>query len=196
MRESNKINRDALVSVQRAFVFFTNTLDALSGGRDRKTGQKAWLVTPHYKNSGNTAALNVHVFVSTNSPEWTTLPGGYDFPDKVSTEGAFPNTNLKEAPSILASQFETGAAQVGIPDNILGRVNFGKSHVYLWGRVTYEDIFGCGHITRFCKEFTYRDPTGNGRLFWDDCGENTCADKTCKDYQPTNKAVCLEAQPN
>jgi len=195
MLNSNKISRSTMVISQRAFVSFTDNLDPKSGN-DKKTGKKAWGVTPHIQNSGNTAALDYRGQVNINSPDYNALPPNFDYADKVYSEGAFPNTNVKGGRGVLAPHDGTGLGLIGIPDEVLDRVNEGTAHVSIWGWVEYEDVFGCGHITKFCKEFTYRDSSGNGTLYFNNCGENNCADQTCKGYQPTKQAVCLEATPN
>jgi len=187
---ANALARTTMIVGQRAFVSFTNQFDVRSGGQDAQTGQKAWAVIPHMRNSGNTAALNLHTYTNINSPDYKEFPPNFDYADrKYKEKGAFPNSS-EGGPIIVAAHEDTGGALIGIPDAALEGVNHGTAHVYLWGWVRYDDIFGCGHLTRFCKEFTYRDPTGS--LYFDNCAKNNCADKTCKDYQPTDSPVCKE----
>src|SRR5258708_4292902 len=147
MIESNRISRSAMVISQRAFVSFTDNI-APTGGKDTKTRKKAWAVIPHVQNSGNTAALNFHGYININSPDYTDLPPSFDYGDRVYTEGAFPNSNMKGGRGILAPHADTGLGVVGVPDEVLDRVNQGAAHVYLWGWVQYDDISGCWPITR------------------------------------------------
>src|ERR1700732_5126163 len=78
MLNSNKISRSTMVISQRAFVSFTDNLDPKSGN-DKKTGRKAWGVTPHIQNSGNTAALDYRGQVNINSPDYNALPPNFDY---------------------------------------------------------------------------------------------------------------------
>ena len=136
MLNSNKISRSTMVISQRAFVSFTDNLDPKSGN-DKKTGRKAWGVTPHIQNSGNTAALDYRGQVNINSPDYNALPPNFDYADKVYAEGAFPNTNVKGGRGVLAPHDGTGLGLIGIPDEVLDRVNEGTTHVSIWGWVAY-----------------------------------------------------------
>ncbi|HEX4032730.1 MAG TPA: hypothetical protein VHX20_20390 [Terracidiphilus sp.] len=74
----------------------------------------------------------------------------------------------------IAPEEETGGNLVGahqnaqmmgivedyVPDEQVEDIKIGKSQqgVYTWGIVTYEDVFGESHTTRFCQRLTWLPP--------------------------------------
>jgi hypothetical protein len=190
MLKSNQINRSAIVIGQRAFVFISNT--NVDSGHD-VTGKKAWLFTPRMENGGNTAALEVRNYVNQNSPDYGSLPTGFEYSDRPYPKGAFPNTNVKGGPAIIGPHRQIDMAGLGVAEDVLQRVNKGTAHVYFWGWVSYQDIFGCEHKTEFCEEVVAMSP--DGHFVFNNCSEHNCADSTCKDYAPTQTPICSLA-PN
>jgi hypothetical protein len=188
MRDSNKINRSTMKISQRAFVFIPYT--EFGPTTERGTGRKGWLLSPMMENGGNTPALKVRNVVNQNAPEYAVLPEGFNFPDGPATYGTFPNTNVKGGDSIVGPHGRLGMSALGVADEVLQQVNTGKSHVYLWGWVAYDDIFGCRHKTEYCEEIA--GLSTEGQVMFSSCAEHNCADKDCKDYQPTDSAICKE----
>jgi hypothetical protein len=186
MIESNKINQSAVVTGQRAFVFVPET--KINSAKDAKTGKKAWLFTPRMENGGNTPALNVHNYVSQNSPDYKAIPHSFEYLDRPSPVGTFPNTNVEPGPAIIGPHATLDMAGLGVADEVLQKVNIGAAHVCFWGWISYEDGFGCGHKTEFCEEVVSMSP--DGHFIFNNCSQHNCSDGKCKDYEQTNKPIC------
>lgn len=188
MLTSNEISRTTSRDSERAYVFYSAT-EALVG-RGAETGKQSWLFTPMLENGGNTPALEVRDVMNQNL-DHKTLPDDFDYPDYPRTSGAFPNLSLEEVTFIIGPHGKKAAGGLAIPADVLQRVNEKgtDTHVCFWGWVSYKDIFGCGHKTEFCEEVVAL----KGQHFvMSNCAKHNCADKDCKDYQPTNKPICLQ----
>jgi len=176
MRQSNGLTREALESVQRAFVVYTD-LGAL-GYRDLKNNnQMTFLVHPIWENSGNTPTRDLHIFVS--EPKPTQPPyKNLDFSqpkDTVFTPMFIPPHGVVRG----------GERAISLSD-LLG-LRKGKKTIYVWGWATYRDIFPntALHVTRFCTVLTGaifdpNDFTKPIAILNEFCPTYNCADEECK----------------
>lgn len=123
--------------------------------QDRKKGI-SFGVTPKLMNTGQTPAHNVRY--AAHADLWPVpLPRDFKFPLLRDPRGA----------ALLGPHQEmtfTTVVEGMIPDELVEKVKLGQSekHLYGWGIVHYEDVFGESHFTRFCHHIfwlqTARDP--------------------------------------
>lgn len=189
VRESNSINHEALVSVQRAFVSFDALhLTPVARGADDPT--PTWIIGIDAQNSGATPAIHVVRYFGTGV--FTFEPDGEGFTGKVG--------------NIRPDTIEIGAKSTQIingpdsPNSFL----FGKDgqHLqgdlpFLWGWVAYRDVFPNTepHITEFCRVVVKAgyvpataDKPQRPNFDFRTCFKHNCTDKECEDY---DKVVAL-----
>jgi hypothetical protein len=148
MRDSNKINRDALEGVQRPFVTFSPKM-SVGTKFDPRTGHiAAFFPQVPINNSGNTATRNLKDHVSVY-PSKDELPQTFTFPDI----GRAPES-IDIGPHDSITYY---AASFGIND--ARAAQSGTGHVYIYGWATYNDGFRntSPHITQFCYELKVDD---------------------------------------
>jgi hypothetical protein len=186
-------NRIALIISQQASVFFTNEFTAPRLTINGKSGR---MFSPTLENGGNTSAFDVLNRVNDNgSIGFSNLPRGFKYPDNPRTaHRLFPTEDVREGPFILAAHKPIGGGVVPIGDEVLQRVNEGKSYVYFWGWATYRDIFGCHHKTEFCSQLVGVN-SQDGKFMFKTCPEHNCADQDCRDYQPSKTELCSTVLP-
>jgi hypothetical protein len=196
MVDSNKISRTANIVSQRAFVFILEP-PQIDHANEPQMG-KGWAFTYQMENSGNTPARNVRHYINSNlsrsNVTWERLPGNFTFPDNPSSGGPFPNSVMNAGLHIIAPQQKLDFTQLWIPTDVLERVTAGTAHVYFWGWVAYDDVFGCGHKTEFAIEvvsmqriFPNKDLE---RFFFNTYPDHNCTDKDCKDFEPSKNPEC------
>jgi len=183
IRESNRINQEALLSVQRAHVNF-KTIES-TGIRDAQGRITAWHFFPQWENSGTTPTK---IMRQHSSAKWSkeTLPHDFDFND------VGPNDNIN---TLLAPKAIVSTGPLIIRPEVIAGLKEGKLHLFFWGWAAYSDIFqnSKAHLTEFCYELTvsYGDvTTGEGiRFLYVLCPSHNCADEDCKDYAETEKRL-------
>jgi hypothetical protein len=116
---------------------------------------KIWQTPVVIKNSGKTFAKAVKAAVLRRA-----IPKG-QLPQFVQEENELLTQNQSAA--ILAPNSEYGAGSeatglTNVTQEHLSLVNSGELVVFIFGKVTYNDIFGCSHWTTFCFSF---DPKTN-----------------------------------
>lgn len=184
MEEGNKqsrnlasTSRDALVSVQRAFIFATG-LDAariLDPNDPTKIGSMEFSIT--WENNGTTPTRQMATYFNWITTA-ATLSENFSYPD---VGNAVP-TPLALGPKSVA---HTTAIQLPAAD--ISRIIAHQEHFYIWGWARYRDIFPHTkeHITRFCVEVTgfQGNPlsmTETSRPAMVNCPNNNCYDDECK----------------
>jgi hypothetical protein len=187
MSKSNEINRAAMMISQRAYTYFLPDPN-IRPATLKDTNEKGWLVIPVAENGGNTPAFNVLNHVNTNT-DFQRLPDDFDYADGEVKHGVFLNIVPRPGAAIVIGPHRsTGTGGLSVPETIIQKVNAGKAHVYFWGWLTYDDIFGCTHKTEFCSEVVQR--ISEGKFFISNCEKHNCADEDCEDYTPTNTPEC------
>jgi hypothetical protein len=187
MRESNKITRDSLISVQRAFVAFSqikyNRFD-----NPIPTGEQ-WTFDGEFINSGTTPAIQaVQRFVVDE------LPNGLsedrfagDFSEQKSNVGTVgPKAPYTVGPALKADSFVFGQpVDLKHPERI--RPLKIERHIYFWGWAAYRDIFPDTprHLTEFCAVLNGISVSRSGQiqLTFVKCPEHNCTDEYCNDYK-------------
>lgn len=177
LRESNCINRQALKSVQRAFVSVRRVEINPIAGENPKEAVAAQFDLG-WENPGSTPAKHVTQHISTR---WdaTPIPETFDFPDEW-TAGESRQLN----PTYIAPKGFLGGGIFSVPASVLKQVHSGTTHVNYWGWNRYTDVFGQQHITEFCFElksngmpFTLQ----NGFPFrLEECQKHNCIDEDCE----------------
>lgn len=182
--ESNRINREALMSVQRAFVNL-KTIE-IAAAQNTQGEHIGWSFVPQWENSGSTPTkvLRQH---SNCIPRTEPLSESFDFPDF----GPDKNQDSLIAPKATISSHILPP----VPSGILVEVQKRKLRFYLWGWAAYRDVFQKSkvHLTEFCYELTsvtgdVMTGTSLGTLYMA-CPFHNCADEYCKDYADTEKKL-------
>jgi hypothetical protein len=180
-RDANKTTREALVSVQRAFIAQTGVMSYLPVIRDKKvtdlTLQLPWFnagTTPIKKGRSQ---INWHGF-----PGWG-LPNNFDFPD----EGRVQPRQFVIPPKGL------GTATMDLPITWLGYFKSGSLRFFVWGWITYHDIFEGTpvRLSEFCYEVKdvktssedITSPSTSTTWQIELCDEHNCFDEECRDYK-------------
>jgi hypothetical protein len=174
MIESNKINRDSLQTVQRAFVFASDI--------EPRPIENAVGFMVKWQNSGTTPTRDLHMHVSYLATPNIPLPDDFSFPD-LWTEGA-PHVNVL---SVIGPKATMGSPAGPIQTPIIDAVYERRQRLYFWGWAEYKDVFENTptHITKFCYELiiTRKEParpkgfTYTIRL--DTWPRHNCYDKDC-----------------
>jgi len=167
------IAKDTLIVSQRAFVY-AEKANILGEAPDLKISRPANAkigIDVVFKNSGQTLSKNQR---STMGTYFTTtgIPDDFKYP-----------IELNSRPILLAPQAETQLLRP-ISETELANVKSGKQLLFVYGDVTYEDVFGKSHKTEYCFQlFGYSlKPTGELEeyIFYTGPTHN-CADEDCKE---------------
>jgi hypothetical protein len=196
LRESNKINRDALQSVQRAFVRWTGfrTTPALKrspSGQD----QRWWLFENTWENSGNTTATEVVQYFEVD--ELAVEPNDEKFRGKVKASDLIV--------SVIGPRGTTQSGTIEKPESFIYGLRPDLSHtiesnqrIFFWGWIVYRDVFANTkpHVTEICMELagvTYPKTAmpqkgfipvdASPGLRFSGCHDHNCVDNYCKNYQ-------------
>lgn len=197
--DSNRINHDSLVSVQRAFVTYEGmNLDAYP--TSTKTKDMAWTFTANLVNGGTTPAIDkVQEFRALN-----TLPSeptelefiGPDNDHPVGEIGPKAQSQmgpLVETPAFVMGEFPFTISSIG---SKAFQSFFRSRNIFVWGWVGYRDVFPGTrpHVTEFCEEVQAiamgLNPAAKPPLpkfiphiLFRECSEHNCTDEHCKDYE-------------
>jgi hypothetical protein len=170
MAEGNRISRDALVSVQRAFVFprWAQAIPTLNDVRFKMT----------WENSGSTPTRGARTYVSAHTFDGE-MPDNYDFPDL---------GNLKKIHLYIGPKSEISSSEMTVPNSEIISVREHRGRLYLWGWITYRDIFDdtAPHITKFCHE-VIEIPNAMGQVVYSLCPRNNCTDEECSEQSSGRK---------
>jgi hypothetical protein len=195
MRESNRISRESLQSVQRAFVAFKTINQVRSFYKAGKENVHFWRLTVAFENSGATTAVRAVNVATTNSLE--SEPDETQFQKMsrdVLSEEPIPAKGLSfiKFHPILEKELFGRELPDGDPLSLIGySAENGKLKRYIWGWVAYEDIFNNTktHLTEYCVRITEIEATGGDTghpgvgLGFQQCRHHNCTDQYCPDYQ-------------
>jgi len=180
MLESNRINREALISVQRAVIGFKE-ISSSRIVRYSATGQPSnwWRINVSLENAGATTGISTTQHfkgcILPSEPDETLFKGGPVDPSyRVSYVG--PKAMLQTG-AILKPESFFPVGQRTIP---------GNEKRVLWGWVYYRDIFANTepHVTEYCDVLNGIGTAPNGTIAfaYDECERHNCTDKDCPDY--------------
>ena len=177
MQESNKINRESLESVQRAFVVFSpNAEVGTTVDQNRKV--IAWQAHVPLKNTGSTGTKRLRDNISLYTSK-TPMPEGFTFPDTSDVIAG-----------VLGPKDETQLRTKNIPIGDVILTQQALAHIYVYGWAAYRDVFpqSTPHLTMFCYELFPNtipgDPTSIDYKLagsFSTCKEHNCQDEECRD---------------
>jgi hypothetical protein len=196
MRESNRINREALESVQRAFVSFQRYEYFRLQDADN-VNLHNWDIIGDFENNGSTNATNVVGILQ--AQELPSEP----------TEEQFRG-NYSNFPTIGIPPKSTRAVRIPhpIPEPLIFGVDLGpvitaksptqthfNRHLFVWSWVYYKDVFlgTKPHVTELCNQLTginlltenynpLPNQAGRFNFAYAGCSNHNCEDEQCKDY--------------
>jgi hypothetical protein len=171
------ISHEALFSVQRAFVFFSpETKQFYLTDKEGSKNIVSWEFLVPIRNSGTTPAKNLrdHIFVG-----WLphAITKDFNFHDFENGEDGMANPQD-------TSFYETEP----IPRDVLADTKGGIKHLYIYGWVTYNDVFKGTpqRVTKFCYEMhaivgDFTTTIGDKGTRTTLCGVHNCSDDGCKE---------------
>jgi hypothetical protein len=186
--ESNKINREALESVQRAFVALED-IDFHVGYRIVPPHDKLWEFSAVFENTGMTpAVLNTrYLDVGNELPNgpsieqflgdprrWITMPA------EIGAKSTRRIGAIQESESFVLGGFSLSASD---REKVARLLKLGK--VCIWGWVAYRDVFPHTppHITEFCEHIVGIESDAKPiRVHTQPCKEHNCSDERCNEY--------------
>jgi hypothetical protein len=140
-KNSADVARDSLIYTQRAYVRVANFPWVWRPDWDRP-GKYFYDITPIVENVGNTQTVDMKININSALRD-NPLPEGFDFPYV-----ADPGTSL------IGAHQSVRASNVVILDDDLLAVRDRKKFFYIWGAITYRDVFPGTpeHTTQFCTQ--------------------------------------------
>ncbi len=180
MIESNRINREALYTVQRAYIVYDgvehDVVNAVIGAQKIVPLGKAFRFYAKWDNSGNTPAIEVvQAFgVAGRQPgklsEENFLLEGQENDPQFSTSVVGPQTSVTSRVQYMPISF----------------ANASEGERYFFGWTYYRDTFTNTkpHITEFCEHLDTVEtaPRDAYRFTLSQCREHNCVDEFCADY--------------
>ena len=205
MLDTNKISRDSLVSVQRAFVNFkgidssgiTPTVGVKVPGLDDK--KHGFQFRSLWENSGSTPAVSVLTFFSID-----------DIPDDKADKFQFATPKGTRFTKTVIGPKSSGSSGAIVRPDGFWEVLSNKHSLYFWGWRIYRDVFPHTptRVTEFCASLfavvlniqassdrnkmsllTFEKLVGSKKELqyafqFGDCeGRHNCADADCEDYE-------------
>jgi hypothetical protein len=189
MIESNKISRESLESVQRAFVVFSN----FSPQRIRdRTGTYMWEVPPQFENSGNTPAIRAVSIPSAATSDTGGIPeelfrNGNGGNSVLTRDTIAPKATLIPTMGPITESDIFGSDIGSHYEKFLGR-DHQVTNLYFFGWVVYNDVLPHTgpHLTEYCKLMGQHAliPTNPPQIQWNftTCRKHNCTDEYCPDY--------------
>ena len=157
MRQALAVDQRAWVGA-KSFVILNPPLEA----------NKPIQIGLDYWNFGKTPALNVSGYVQ---PNFVTSESKLDFskwgePLEAQRSVMFPDSSnhlLRTVPQDLPGYPQASGNQ-GIPGPVFSELANGKSFIYIYGNLSYEDVLGFHHWTHFCLRYSF---PSNGFVYCD-----------------------------
>jgi hypothetical protein len=179
IRESNNINREAVISVQRAFVTPQAFMALAITDATRKIVTD-WQFYIPWGNSGVTPTRYA-VTHSSFAPYYGVIPGNFPFPDLGPS---------KRTPLVLGPKATLTSSALQVPVGVLRSINPTGLHLYFWGWLSYNDTFARTkrHVTEVCRELTQingdvSNPNQPVQWIFTLCDHHNCVDEECADYE-------------
>lgn len=139
MEKSNGINREALISVQRAFVNFKTMKHTLIQNTQGEI--LGWRFSVQWENSGTTPTRTLMHHANF----------GY-FKEPIPPHFSFPDQGTEEiSAALIAPKSAMDVKPLFISRDIVNKIRNGQGHLYFWGWAAYRDIFKDSkpHVTEF-----------------------------------------------
>ena len=155
--EATKNNAHLMQGVMQKQMRAYLVVDVGSGIYQDET--KPFGVLPALSNSGLTPAHDMHYWARADILPFP-LPDGYVFPE--------PNVRVKSSMFVGPRQGLQLNAFVDrrVPDSEVEAIKGGGTYrVYVWGKITYRDIFDDEHLTEFCHSIYWLGPEGQQTIY-------------------------------
>jgi hypothetical protein len=70
---------------------------------------------------------------------------------------------------------------IPIAPDLANRIMTFQTQLFVWGWITYDDIFGSHHRTEYCLRYKGYRKLPDNTVIWDSeqCAAHNCADKDC-----------------
>jgi len=196
LTKSNHISRDALESVQRAFVTFKEINREVSNEL-LPPYDKIWGISANWQNSGTTPAILIARYIGAGNEE-KIGPSPAHFigrvEDRITIPGEIgPKSERRVGPIEKPETLIFGGMTFPPADRekILKVVQ--SENFCIWGWIIYRDVFFPNtptRLTEFCTYMAsgYIDKTGFHPNL-QACDEHNCTDENCKDYNTMMQLV-------
>jgi hypothetical protein len=177
MSAANGISREALNSVQRAFIYnsgFKLRSDQHPVGDDKDVPIIG--LETQFENSGATPGTQVVEETNVCMQKGSDIDEDFNYRDLHNTQNVFAMIGPRTG---FSSFYHLEPEQV---DAIMKS----KTNLFVWGWVKYLDIFGDSHTTEFCKKyfgFTKQQGATDRADFdvhFTQCPKHNCADDGCR----------------
>jgi hypothetical protein len=188
MLDSNEINRQTLVSVQRPFLTAQHLKTQRLNDSPGVKPTHSLLISVFYENSGTTPAIGVINYfggeVLLENPTEDQFKGDISF----STTTTIGPKATREVGPITKSERDSFGADLG---EITGFVRIAEERknyprLTMWGWAVYRDQFPntTPHLTEFCRKFysVSSIPPNGFQYTFGDCSSHNCTDEDCDDY--------------
>jgi hypothetical protein len=187
--DTNGINREALQTVQRAYMVVESQPHFVEVEKDPKSREiTKYRFQMIMENLGNTPTSNLkyHVnIVAINQP----LPDDFQYPN-FAHDGTVcgPNSPQKECADVYAAagpKVMVWSPYLDLTSDYVSAIKQRGYHVYFYGRVDYKDRFEWTppRVTEYCTELMKIEPGETPRLDWGVCAKHNCTDEDCTDYK-------------
>lgn len=142
-----RLTKEALVTTERAFVFLEDFDSDWAYQPQAVNKITRLLVSLRWRNSGATPTKNMTVAVN-----WTHWMG--DLP--MGFQHEYGDARLR---MFLGPQATEWSTPIEIPSHVASAALKGDGHIFIWGRVDYEDIFNGTrpHFTEWCYRMKLND---------------------------------------
>jgi hypothetical protein len=191
--QANNISREALESVQRAFLTCGTIVQQRMLIHEKSGSHVVLHFTMPCENAGTTPAnVTAQAFFNNTSP---TEPTEKEFLRKPLIQAvdvgpkAFRNVGNITVPELEILGRELPEKLTDLLANPVPTVTATQFH-FFWGWITYYDVFPKTsiHITEFCQELVgasidRNNPQAPYVLAFAPCGHHICADEYCEDYE-------------
>jgi hypothetical protein len=184
MQESNDTNREALTSVQRAFVSLTGFFVIKHIIRQSSEFVAFIEIQPLMEDGGVTPARHVTSHCNYQRID-ASMPDNFDFPDQWYQDEPQSRQEMGIGPKSHVALPCTG---IPIPDLCALKYHPNDTRLYWWGHVRYSDIFGTSddapdHVTQFCDRivnaadscFDAKTPGSECTITISSCGSTTAS---------------------
>lgn len=174
--ESNRINRESLETVQRAFlVWDSHGMDSVHG-----PGSKVPVYFQYrsiWENTGTTPApiviQNFRFDYLGREPTGEEFLGNMQNPLAIAVIGPHGKLDSNTIRQPTAAVFN----EIGNPPILAPRNGW-----YAYGFVAYRDIWNRPHLTESCHKLGMFIPTDDPQFRWDNCVTFNCVDRYCPNY--------------
>lgn len=135
-----------------------------------------WQFKAMWENVGSTPTKNAIARISWQAMP-SVMPKDFPFPD-LGDQG--------NVPVVLGPKAVVGSAAMKVDVSLIKAVQENKAHLYLWGWMSYRDIFENTklHVTKFCRELAeiHGSPISGGgttKFTFRHCPYHNCTDEEC-----------------